>query len=174
MSVWGVVKAAFESAEGPVVVAATAPVYGAIARTAHIGGEVTVEVIVDPDGKVRSVKETGGHPLLVAAANEASRQWRFAPAKDTSVDRLVELVFVFRMMPRCAPAADLTPIFYPPYKVEVRGETPPITCSDCSPAEQEKLGLRIHSPRKLMRTMIHSTGGITGAWSGLAMSGLLC
>jgi len=139
MSVWGVVKAAFESAEGPVVVAATAPVYGAIARTAHIGGEVTVEVIVDPDGKVRSVKETGGHPLLVAAANEASRQWRFAPAKDTSVDRLVELVFVFRMMPRCAPAADLTPIFYPPYKVEVCGETPPITCSDCSPAEQEKL-----------------------------------
>lgn len=131
--------AAFDSTESPTAVAAMAPAYPPIARTAHVGGEVTVEAIIDSNGKVTSVKASGGHPLLLAAAKEASKRWRFAPAKDTSVNRTVTLVFVFQIMPRCAPVLDLTPIFYPPYKVEVRGEKPPITCEDCSPAEEKKL-----------------------------------
>jgi TonB family protein len=132
-------EATLSFAEEPTVVAAVAPVYGAIARTAHVGGEVTVEVLIDSDGKVKSVKGSGGHPLLLAAAKEASRQWLFAPAGSESIDRVATIIFVFKMMPRCAPAIDLTPIFHPPFKIEVRGETPPITCSDCSQAEQEKL-----------------------------------
>jgi TonB family protein len=123
----------------PDVVAAIVPVYGAVARTAHLGGEVTVEAIVNPKGQVTSVRVLGGHPLLLNAAKEASRQWRFEPAKDSSANRTVSLVFIFKMVRECAPPAELTPIFYPPYKIEVRGETPPITCSDCSPKEQEKL-----------------------------------
>ena len=121
------------------VVAAVSPVYGAIARTAHVGGEVSVEVIIDSNGKVKSSKGSGGHPLLLAAAKDASKQWLFEPAGSDSVDRVATLIFVFKMMPRCAPATDLTPIFHPPFKIEVRGETPPITCSDCSAAEQEEL-----------------------------------
>ena len=131
--------ATFDPLPSPAVVAAIVPVYGAVARTAHLGGEVTVEAIVNPKGQVSSVRVLGGHPLLLNAAKEASRQWRFEPAKDSSADRKVNLVFIFKMVRGCAPAADLTPIFYPPYKIEVRGETPPITCSDCSPKEQEKL-----------------------------------
>jgi len=135
----GRVGARVEPTEELTVVAAIVPVYGAIARSAHVGGEVTVEVVVDSKGKVKSVKTLGGHPLIASTAKEAAKHWLFTPSKDASVDRKAILVFVFQMMPRCAPPADLTPIFYPPYKVQVRAETPQITCSDCSPKEQERL-----------------------------------
>jgi TonB family protein len=132
-------EATLSFAEEPAVFAAVAPVYGALARTAHVGGEVSVELIIDSNGKVKSVKGSSGHPLLLDAAKEASRQWLFAPVGNDAVDRVATVTFVFKMMPRCATATDLTPIFHPPFRIEVRGETPPITCSDCSPSEQEKL-----------------------------------
>jgi hypothetical protein len=135
----GRVGASVESSEELTVVAAVVPVYGAIARTAHVGGEATAEVVVDSKGTVKSVKTLGGHPLIASTAKEAAKHWVFTPSKDASADRKATLVFVFQMMPRCAPPADLTPIFYPPYKIQVRAEKPPITCSDCSPKEQEKL-----------------------------------
>jgi Gram-negative bacterial TonB protein C-terminal len=138
MSSAGRLGASVEPTEELTVVAAIVPVYGAIARTAHVGGEVTVEVVVDSKGKVKSAKPLGGHPLIASTAKEAAKHWLFTPS-NASVDRQATLVFVFQMMPRCAPPADLTPIFYPPYKIQVRAETPPITCSDCTPKEQEKL-----------------------------------
>ncbi|HZS08220.1 MAG TPA: energy transducer TonB [Blastocatellia bacterium] len=124
--------------ESPAVVAAIVPPYPIIARTAHVGGEVTVEESINSNGEVVSAKASG-HQLLAGAAERAAKQWRFAPAKDAYGNRTATLIFAFQIMPRCAPVTDLTPIFYPPYKVEVRGEKPPITCDDCSPAEQERL-----------------------------------
>ncbi len=124
--------------ESPAVVAAIVPPYPIIARAAHVGGEVRVEVSINPNGEVVSAKASG-HQLLADAAERAAKQWRFAPAKDVSSNRMATLIFAFQIMPRCAPVTDLTPIFYPPYKVEVRGEKPPIICDDCSRAEQERL-----------------------------------
>jgi TonB family protein len=127
--------------ESPAVIAAIVPPYPIIARQAHVGGEVTVETSINSKGEVVSAKASG-HQLLAGAAERAAKQWRFAPAKDVSVNRAASLIFTFQIMPRCAPVADLTPIFYPPYKVEVRGEKPPNTCEDCSPAEEKKLRCR--------------------------------
>src|SRR5437763_14124514 len=73
-----------KSTEELTVVAAIVPVYGAIARSAHVGGEVTVEVVVDSKGKVKSVKTLGGHPPIASTAKEAAKHWLFTPSKDAS------------------------------------------------------------------------------------------
>jgi TonB family protein len=125
--------------ESPSVVVATSPPYPIIARHAHISGDIAVDVSVNPGGEVVLAKALEGHPLLNITAERAAKQWRFAPAASGSSIRTAVLTFSFRLMPKCAPATDLTPVFYPPYKVEIRGETPPITCDDCSPARQEEL-----------------------------------
>jgi TonB family protein len=125
------------AAGSPTVIAAITPPYPLVALAAHVGGEVTVEVVVNSKGEVISTKASG-HQLLAEAAERATKQWRFAPVTDSS-NPTATLTFAFQLMPRCASVTDLTPVFYPPYKVEVRGEKPPIICDDCSPAERERL-----------------------------------
>lgn len=58
-----------------------APVYPAVARAARAEGRVTVEVVVNEEGKVESAKAVDGHPLLRDAGVDAARQWEFAPTK---------------------------------------------------------------------------------------------
>jgi len=58
-----------------------APVYPAVARAAKAEGRVTVEVIINEEGKVQSARAVDGHPLLREAAVDAARQWEFAPTR---------------------------------------------------------------------------------------------
>lgn len=55
------------------------PVYPHVARQARLEGTVTVEVVISVEGRVESARALGGHPLLVSAAVEAARGWRFQP-----------------------------------------------------------------------------------------------
>ena len=57
------------------------PAYPAIAKQAHAGGAVSVQVLVDETGKVISAKAVKGHPLLLAAAQQAAYGARFSPTK---------------------------------------------------------------------------------------------
>jgi protein TonB len=61
-----------------------APVYPDIARRMNITGTVKVLVAVTPGGSIKSTKVLGGHPLLVNAALEALKKWRFEPGPDES------------------------------------------------------------------------------------------
>ena len=70
----------------------TEPRYPEIARRMNIAGTVKVFAIVAPDGRVKSVEPTGGHPLLIEAARDAISQWKFAPASAESRE-LIELHF---------------------------------------------------------------------------------
>ncbi|MGO8796402.1 MAG: energy transducer TonB [Candidatus Sulfotelmatobacter sp.] len=56
------------------------PQYPSLARSMNIRGTVKVDVVVAPNGAVKSVEVKGGHPLLVQAAQMAVRQWRWQPA----------------------------------------------------------------------------------------------
>ena len=47
-----------------------------------IAGTVRLAVVVAPNGTVKSSKPVGGHPLLVNAAMDAMKQWKFEPASD--------------------------------------------------------------------------------------------
>jgi TonB family protein len=56
------------------------PVYPEIAERMKITGAVKLEAAVDVAGKVTDVKELSGNHMLAVAAEDAVRQWRFAPA----------------------------------------------------------------------------------------------
>jgi outer membrane biosynthesis protein TonB len=43
---------------------------------------------VAPNGKIKQAKAIGGHPLLVNAALDAVRQWRFEPASAETTETM--------------------------------------------------------------------------------------
>lgn len=55
------------------------PVYPRLAVAAHVSGTVVLEAVVDEEGNVTSVKSLSGHVLLVPAAVEAVKQWKYTP-----------------------------------------------------------------------------------------------
>jgi protein TonB len=55
------------------------PTYPQAARNARVGGEVELQALVGTDGKVEKVTVLSGHPMLVSAAADAVRGWRFEP-----------------------------------------------------------------------------------------------
>jgi protein TonB len=55
------------------------PEYPVMARTIRLEGNVVVHAIIGRDGTVTSLQAVSGHPLLVPAALQAVRQWRFLP-----------------------------------------------------------------------------------------------
>jgi TonB family protein len=68
------------------------PVYPDIARRMSITGVVKVSVVVATNGTVKSTKVVGGHPLLVTAAMDAVKKWKFEPSPEESTG-IVEFKF---------------------------------------------------------------------------------
>ena len=62
------------------------PIYPELARHMNISGLVKVELIIGPDGKVKSAKVLGGHPVLASAALDAAKRWVFEPAREQTID----------------------------------------------------------------------------------------
>ena len=55
------------------------PAYPPAAKAARASGTVTVQILVDEQGRVVSANAVGGHPLLRQSAVAAARQARFTP-----------------------------------------------------------------------------------------------
>jgi TonB family protein len=55
------------------------PVYPDLARRAGIQGAVEFSVVIGRDGNIAQIQVESGHPLLVPAAIEALKQWRYQP-----------------------------------------------------------------------------------------------
>jgi protein TonB len=55
------------------------PVYPPLAIMARIQGTVVLQAIIGTDGSVRNLKALSGHPLLVPAAIDAVKTWRYQP-----------------------------------------------------------------------------------------------
>jgi TonB family protein len=74
------------------------PDYPQLARPIHLEGQVVVEVVISPDGRVESVHAVSGHPLFVKAATDAAWGWRFQPTMigDVPVRVTGVLTFVFK------------------------------------------------------------------------------
>ena len=64
-----------------------APSYPELARRMNVTGRVKIEVIITSDGRVKSTRALGGHPLLVQACLDAVKEWKFvaAPEETTQV-----------------------------------------------------------------------------------------
>jgi TonB family protein len=69
-----------------------APTYPELAKRMSVGGKVKIEVVITPDGRVRSTKVVGGHPLLVQACQDAVKEWKFLPGPEEST-QIVEFTF---------------------------------------------------------------------------------
>ncbi len=67
----------------PVVTSATAPLYPLVANHAYITGVVKLKVRTDGTAVAR-VDGIDGPPMLMKAAEENIRTWKFAPHKPTS------------------------------------------------------------------------------------------
>ncbi|HJR06441.1 MAG TPA: energy transducer TonB [Pyrinomonadaceae bacterium] len=61
------------------IITKPAPPYPIIAKQARAQGPVTVEILIDEQGRVVSAHATSGHPLLRAAAQQSAYQARFSP-----------------------------------------------------------------------------------------------
>lgn len=63
------------------------PVYPELAKRMNVSGKAKIEVIITPDGRVKSTRAVGGHPLLVQACLDAVKEWKFvaAPEETTQV-----------------------------------------------------------------------------------------
>jgi TonB family protein len=70
----------------------TAPAYPELARRMNVSGKVKIEVVITPDGHVKSTRIVGGHPLLVQACQDAVKEWKFMPAAEETT-QIVEFEF---------------------------------------------------------------------------------
>jgi TonB family protein len=70
----------------------TSPAYPELAKRMNVGGKVKIEVVITPDGHVKSTRVVGGHPLLVQACQDSVKEWRFVPAPEEST-QVVEFEF---------------------------------------------------------------------------------
>jgi len=55
------------------------PSYPALARQARIQGTVLLQAVISKDGSIEGLKVLSGHPMLVPAAIDAVKQWRYKP-----------------------------------------------------------------------------------------------
>ena len=55
------------------------PIYPPLARQARIQGTVKLEADISKDGTIENLKVISGHPLLIQAALDAVKQWRYQP-----------------------------------------------------------------------------------------------
>ena len=61
------------------LLAAQAPEYPTLASLTQLEGEVSLQIVISPQGTVTVARILDGPPLLRAAAERAVRQWRFRP-----------------------------------------------------------------------------------------------
>ena len=96
---WGGLRVAPEEQQKRLVRSAP-PAYPDVAQQAGIEGDVTLRVVVAPDGTVNDVRLVAGDPVLARAAADAVEQWHYAPAlldgRPVSVVTTVTLAFRLR------------------------------------------------------------------------------
>jgi TonB family protein len=68
------------------------PNYLGLLKRMKVHGKVKLEVSVAQDGRVKSVRVVGGHPLLAPSAEDAVKQWRFESGPSVTL-QMVEFDF---------------------------------------------------------------------------------
>lgn len=63
----------------PRAIVAPDPLYPSLAKQARIFGDVVIDAVIDTSGSVVEMQVMSGHPLLVPAALDALRKWKYQP-----------------------------------------------------------------------------------------------
>ena len=85
-------RAAAQADSGRKVTTRVAAVYPELARRMHLKGVVKIQAEVRANGTVKSTKVLGGNPVLVDAAAEAVRKWKFEPSQSDTTE-VVQVTF---------------------------------------------------------------------------------
>lgn len=75
------------------------PVYPALARQLHLDGTVVIDAVLDEQGNVTEMRLVSGQALLVQAAMEAVRQWKYEPTylNDQPVPIALNVTVIFKL-----------------------------------------------------------------------------
>jgi len=65
--------------KAPRLISAPEPVYPVLARQSKIAGAVVIDAVIDTQGNVVEMRTVSGQPILVLAAMEALRHWKYEP-----------------------------------------------------------------------------------------------
>jgi hypothetical protein len=87
------------------------PIYPAIARAAHIMGDVEVALDIRSDGSVQSAAAINGPPLLVNTAVDSARQSQFQCQGRGEAVTPIHLSYTFQLVDSggcCAPIGDVS------------------------------------------------------------------
>jgi protein TonB len=83
--------------ESAALVNKVAPKYPPIAKTAHVSGTVVLHAIISKDGSIEELQFVSGPPLLMTAALDAVKQWRYRATmlngQSVEVDTTIDVVF---------------------------------------------------------------------------------
>lgn len=55
------------------------PTYPQMAKIAHIQGDVVLQAVIAKNGSIENLRAVSGHPILIQAALDAVRQWKYKP-----------------------------------------------------------------------------------------------
>jgi TonB family protein len=87
------------SVEAASIVDQVMPQYPAIAKTAHVSGTIVLHATIAKDGTVQELTYISGPPLLIKAAIDAVRTWRYRPTmlngEPVEVETTIDVVFNF-------------------------------------------------------------------------------
>lgn len=79
------------------LIAKVEPAYPVIAREARVQGDVVLRAIISRTGEIANLELLSGHPMLVPAALDAVRQWRYRPfllnGEPVEVDTTITVTF---------------------------------------------------------------------------------
>lgn len=64
----------------------TNPVYSELAHRMNLSGKVKIEVVIAPDGHVKTLRPVGGHPLLIQCCLDALKDWKFEPGPEDTTE----------------------------------------------------------------------------------------
>jgi TonB family protein len=78
------------------------PEYPEDARRTRISGTVRLHAIIGKDGKIKKLEIISGHPMLVDAASDAVRRWRYQPTllngEPVEVDTTIDVIFSLNLV----------------------------------------------------------------------------
>jgi protein TonB len=83
--------------EAASIINKVAPQYPPIAKTAHVSGTIILHAIISKEGSIQELQYVSGPPLLMKAAMDAVKEWRYKPTllngEPVEVDTTIDVVF---------------------------------------------------------------------------------
>jgi protein TonB len=83
--------------QGAKLIKRVEPIYPPLARQTRISGIVRLHAIIGANGTVQSLEVISGHPLLLQAAMNAVKQWRYQQSllngTPVEIDTTIDVIF---------------------------------------------------------------------------------